>query len=737
MSEGMMKRLMLMVLLVNALVTPVMAGSWTSNNFLYKPALGAAGQTEKNIYDSGLDKVDARLGKQVWVGDPNYGSTVADAVAAIATAQAILHIYPGTHNINNDLAIPNNITLCPEHGAVLNVASGKTLTINGPIRADLWQIFSGPGTVAGDPKVEAILPQWFGAKGDNSTDDASAINKAAALARAATCKTLRLPPGAGYKVTQQLDLTKINIESPSIITTTYAGTSAIVGDNCNNLTIRLVVFRPSKNWAAGNVGIEVRDLRMSRLDLSTMYHEVGVKVTGTVSGGNTTNTFHLRYMSNNKVGLFITNTTPGWVTDNLYLNGSFGCAETDAEACVKIQTGPGANPIDNQRFYKPIFEYNYGINGVIFDGCLYCSVHEARIEGNNNLTIMSVLNGAQYNRLIVGSRESTKNHVVEYDSNANNYCNLVSYPDEILRQLNEVSSTEHAYKVSTDVHVPGFEFIGIYASAETENCTITTTDSDLKARGERNAPMLDLPGANYGLGWKVKWFGTIYGLKKLLLHCDTGGTAYVFLWCYDSNGNRLSGTSPYYVQGRERTALGNFYRLKNPYEIYLHKDVATILIGVAAVTGGIKNLAVFANGYLGAKSSALVDYSGPQERPGVYYGAAAPTKWGFMQGQMVHNTGAAAGGPPGWVCVKRVDTTLTVAAAENDDHIHVASISGIASSDVIGILLDSGFYHFTTVNGAPAGDQVNLTEVIPTGASAAIGKRVVVNLWKAMPSLAN
>ncbi len=52
------------------------AGIWTGDSFLYKPSLGARGEAEKNTFDSGLDRVDARLGKEKWVGDPSLGNTI-------------------------------------------------------------------------------------------------------------------------------------------------------------------------------------------------------------------------------------------------------------------------------------------------------------------------------------------------------------------------------------------------------------------------------------------------------------------------------------------------------------------------------------------------------------------------------------------------------------------------------------------------------------------------------------
>ena len=68
-----------------------------------------------------------------------------------------------------------------DKGAILEVASGKTLTIHGNIEAGLWQIFSGLGDIAGEAKVEASYPEWFGAIGNNIVDDSEAVSKWASV----------------------------------------------------------------------------------------------------------------------------------------------------------------------------------------------------------------------------------------------------------------------------------------------------------------------------------------------------------------------------------------------------------------------------------------------------------------------------------------------------------------------------------------------------------------------------
>jgi hypothetical protein len=69
-----------------------------------------------------------------------------------------------------------------------------------------------------------------------------------------------------------------------------------------------------------------------------------------------------------------------------------------------------------------------------------------------------------------------------------------------------------------------------------------------------------------------------------------------------------------------------------------------------------------------------------------------------------------------------VTTTLASAAAQSAGTVTLTSASGIAAADYIGIRMDGGPIHWTTVSGAPSGAVVTLT-VAMAGAAAA-GSRV-------------
>ena len=75
-------------------------------------------------------------------------------------------------------------------------------------------------------------------------------------------------------------------------------------------------------------------------------------------------------------------------------------------------------------------------------------------------------------------------------------------------------------------------------------------------------------------------------------------------------------------------------------------------------------------------------------------------------------------GPTGDHCSANMgETSIATAANLGDTTIQVASITGLASGQNIGIELDDGTMQWTTVNGTPSGTTVTLTDVL-TAASA-------------------
>ena len=176
-----MGRVLLALVSTLFLVTQVMAGAWTANNFLYKPAIGARGDDEKAKFDSGLNRVDSRLANEKWLNDSLYSGDLGTAITAIGSAKTVLSIPAGNWPIAANLTVPANLRLKLAHGAVLTIATGMTLTINGPLEAGLHQIFSCAGTgkvTFGNGAVKETYAEWWGAIGDNTTDNYAKMQQA-------------------------------------------------------------------------------------------------------------------------------------------------------------------------------------------------------------------------------------------------------------------------------------------------------------------------------------------------------------------------------------------------------------------------------------------------------------------------------------------------------------------------------------------------------------------------------
>lgn len=101
-------------------------------------------------------------------GGVSYTKTTIEAAkTAIGTSNLVtLLARPGVWTITDNTTIPENISLRVPAGASFTISTGKTLTINGPFDAGLYQVFTlvGTGTVRFGPgKTREIVPQWWGA----------------------------------------------------------------------------------------------------------------------------------------------------------------------------------------------------------------------------------------------------------------------------------------------------------------------------------------------------------------------------------------------------------------------------------------------------------------------------------------------------------------------------------------------------------------------------------------------
>jgi len=150
---------------------------------------GVAFPLTENVSCAGYEVSNAKLTtlKQLTnnvVSIDNY-SGFADAISSIGSAITTLMINQNV-NVTANATVPSTLTLWFVGQGKLTISSTYTVTINGPVIADPRQIFAGAGTVAfGNGYITELYPQWWGAVGDNSTNNDTALTNAVAAASTA------------------------------------------------------------------------------------------------------------------------------------------------------------------------------------------------------------------------------------------------------------------------------------------------------------------------------------------------------------------------------------------------------------------------------------------------------------------------------------------------------------------------------------------------------------------------
>ncbi|EMG39151.1 Pectate lyase superfamily protein [Desulfocurvibacter africanus PCS] len=133
-------------------------------------------------------------------GDATVRGSLAWVLAQVGAARAEVSL-PGGHTyvVRTSLSVPDNVTLVVGRGAVLDLALNVVLTLDCDLRAGAQAVFAGSGSVEGRMGGRAVLPHWWGARGDGATDDSEALGKALAF------PAVRFPAGT-YLVSRSLAL---------------------------------------------------------------------------------------------------------------------------------------------------------------------------------------------------------------------------------------------------------------------------------------------------------------------------------------------------------------------------------------------------------------------------------------------------------------------------------------------------------------------------------------------------
>lgn len=314
-------------------------------------------------------------------------TTLAEAVSKIGSARRMLFFDTGTWTLTASASLPRTLGVWIPAESILNVGSGQTLTIAGPVRIDGCDVFTGTGAVVFGPLVD-VDPCWFGAKGDGTTDDTVALQRAIV---SAGVSGLRLRAGT-FVISSALTLgtgggmlrgaghgpfgaTKITTTSP---------TADMLMVNVQGVTISDLQLDASVTRTAG-AGIHIDHAEGSSQNTVIERNELLNQYIGIYQQRAALITVRDNIIvvpSNTGIGVLISNTNNSCDanTGSYHGNNLFGPSNTSVTSSrgIWLQAGGGLILTANQ-----VFGFGYNVYMSPDITCTTVPLSEFRIIGNN------------------------------------------------------------------------------------------------------------------------------------------------------------------------------------------------------------------------------------------------------------------------------------------------------------------------------------------------------------------
>lgn len=199
---------------------------------LYDVKVSDASNVQKFFWEDVL-LLDGAPESQLYTSD--YTSDLSATVAIIGSTAATL-VVNNAQTVAANLTIPSTLSIQVVNPGMITVASGQTLTINGPFACGLFRCFSGAGSVVFGPgSVSEVYPTWWGANGIYNDGDDSAAFNAAFAALPAMGGVISIPAGS-YNLNITPTKKNVHLKGAGVFATklynntTVAGTYAISWD---------------------------------------------------------------------------------------------------------------------------------------------------------------------------------------------------------------------------------------------------------------------------------------------------------------------------------------------------------------------------------------------------------------------------------------------------------------------------------------------------------------------------
>lgn len=354
----------------NFKITSDTATMWEGNQGTAYPTANATNRWHlfakhdgsNNFVDLGINDGDNFIGLTYATSADGYASLNA-AISDIGSTETDLLIKEQL-SMTGNATVPSTMRLVIANGGSIDQSS-YTLTMNGQIEANLYQIFDGSGAIVfGKGSTKGVYPQWWGAVGDGVADDTATIQSA--IDSLTSGGTVFFPYG-----TYMINSSSIKID----------GTNR----DLSSITLRGIGGDASVLKLAADINVNVVEATAG--DYLVLE---GLRIEGNKSRGGTAGSGDASYRYRN--GIYLEGVTQAtvincWVTDNTYAG---------------INIGPGPiNSItdDNSSSYVSVIGCKIWGNtsGIAGGGQLRTCISGNNIHNNNTYGIV----------IDVGSSEGT------------------------------------------------------------------------------------------------------------------------------------------------------------------------------------------------------------------------------------------------------------------------------------------------------------------------------------------
>lgn len=384
------------------------------------------------------NKIDSdQIGSIVNVNATDHGDTsevgsLKYVCDLLGSESKTITLEKGTYSVGTSFTIPSNVAIRMNNGAVLQIATGQILTINGPFEAGVYQVFDcvGAGSVSfGTGSVREIYSQWWKENiNPGITDMTSAIT--AAISAAPISGMVILPAGKSLvsstlSINKKLSLRGFG-EDMAEREGYYPSSTLLKSDTLNATLINVTGFGASLKYFAiegltgnGGDGITVTANKVALLFLSVCsMGEVGVRLGSDVhlANSNSFSLYGIVTSNNGSHGIYLNDNTGGFPDVNAGVIAS----------CASLNNG--GDGIRNANAWMVTYLGNtlesntgYGIN--FTSNSRHCTMLGGDSEESNGLG--SVYNAGIGNTFI-GPNSSTMVEEGTLTVNLNNWSSLLS-----------------------------------------------------------------------------------------------------------------------------------------------------------------------------------------------------------------------------------------------------------------------------------------------------------------------